>query len=448
MKKKLGVFVLIVMVVFAFAVVNASEDESGNWEMFSDNYYKVLKVNESEKIIVRRLEDSDYLEIEEAMVDTSKKAMSQNELETISKNEFSVLTDNVLPDGRMLKDNFMQIREEMLNEKSEVRLYGGNKAEDIQIEYKFADASINTKRIKTAEGYVVLPENPDDCKYQFAFSGDRSRTFISSNNGIWMLDAKSENPLQVFEMDSKQYKELSEESINIFGANYLIVNDAVLPSRNGEKVVFVTNKDDIKSGSSNLYISDIGTGITNQITNSQSSSYYPVKWIDENSILVNKFTSEGITLAIVGLDSSEIELITKVKSPIIYSVGEKHIAYTEQIGSEVIYIDRIDGDLLTSVAEVKCPGETRLRAGFNGFNKDESKFIALYKDSKNEMQSYICSYDIGLEKYALIENLPSGEDFVLECEWFDEDTIMVITGNRMDKATDYKTWLYHNSEVK
>lgn len=424
----------------AFSYSNESVNKS--WQQISDDQYKVTKVNKKDKIMTRMLDDYDIAEIEHALIDTTKEKVSDKQLSKIKEDDFIFSVDNILQDGSYLKEDHKKIKDKMIKDKTKSYLYGSDEKQENSFTLETKDKNkVSMKQYKTSKGYVVIPDNPNDTNVKFNFGKDFKKTYIFDASGIWSIDSDSKVAKKISKLEEDDYKKMVDKSIDMHDSNYVVPYDAVMSNINDSKISYITNRNNIDTGKTDIFVVDPITGDEVCITEKENKSYYPIEWIDESHILANKFFSDGFSLVIIDVDGNEYKLDTDSNTPFIYSISNEYIAYADEIGSEVIRIARIENNSLIEVDQVVVPGRTRIRAGFNGFNEDMTKFMALYINPKNEEESFIYVYNLLDKTTQDIKNLPKGNDFVQECSWFEDNSIFMILGNRTGKTIDMSSWL-------
>ncbi|MDY3014719.1 MAG: hypothetical protein SOR61_05965 [Evtepia sp.] len=84
----------------------------------------------------------------------------------------------------------------------------------------------------------------------------------------------------------KTYDELSKESIQLLGENYLNWNGACIPSKDGRSLVYVSNKEDNINYA--LFLLDIASGTETLLAADTSASYHPEGWLDDTHLFCSK----------------------------------------------------------------------------------------------------------------------------------------------------------------
>lgn len=433
------------LLVLSTLVMSFATDSSiKNWEFISNEKYKVTKINNTDKIMTREMQDTDYEEIGNAVKDKSRKKLDLNNLTEVKSNEFAFHTDNVLSDGSFLKEDYIKIKDKLIKEKTQSHIHDGNKNNDKLFKINVTGQEyIEMKQIKTSKGHVVIPENPNASKIKFEFSKDFKNTYIYDSKGVWSINSDTKVARQISKMNEKEYKKLVEQSLKSHGSNYLITYDVVQSNHSNTKLFFVSNKNNLDSGISDIFIIDLATDEETCLTEKLADNYYPIEWIDDSSILCNKFNKEGVTLVLINLKGQEYELKTSTTTPFVYSVKDNLIAYLDYLGSDTIRLAQISDNKLVELDKITVPGRTRVRAGFNGFSDDKSQLMALYIDPKNDNKSYVYVYNLSSKSTLDIRNLPRGGDFIEECSWFDDDSIFVTVGKKNTNNINVSSWLYN-----
>lgn len=102
--------------VTAFAYISEQATKStGVWTEISESYYAPISIEGSNQIVLRRtLQESDYEQILESLVDTSIPADTAA-AENAATNPDAYLPDNMLPDGRVLRSDWQTAQLEMIS---------------------------------------------------------------------------------------------------------------------------------------------------------------------------------------------------------------------------------------------------------------------------------------------------------------------------------------------
>jgi len=245
--------------------------------------------------------------------------------------------------------------------------------------------------------------------------------------------------------EGKTFEELQQESIDLYDKDYLNWNSNVMPSPDNNKVAYLSNKHDLKSLTSALFVYDPASGVETKLTHGTDAAYMIIGWLNSSSLIGQKVLDSSTTWVVIGLDGKETELELEGESPYIYAVQDGLIAYATALSSGEIHILRInDAGSFEEIYSVNLPGTTRLREG-QGFSNDNSYFAFLYVPDAEPEERYMKVIDLHSNNVIDIDSFPEEvyESAVyLEFTWTDNHTLLLTIHEDVSGSERLSAWSY------
>ena len=447
MKRKIIAVITCTLLLTTFIISYASS-ENGNWASIGNENYSMLPINSENPLLTKHLQDHDYIQIENALVDKSVAPMSAESLAIFEADPDAVMVDNMLPNGEYLKANWAELRADLVDGKMESKFL----KEEGKVNAKEFNATIKSikgkeivkmKLVESDGSTFVIPNNPDELSSQFIITPDGKNSFLASDLGIWLITDRGSKKISSDTYDSKSYEELSEQSIKFYDENIVKWNDNIMPNPGSSKLAYISNKHNIDNGHNALFVYDLETSNENLIVESDNANYMDVGWLDDNNVLCLKLDKGNMEYVVVGLDGNEVPLSLNGDKPFVYAVQNNLIAYAESLGSEYIHIAKYTGtSSLEGLQDVEMGWQTRIRVGNHGFSPDNSKFACLYIPKENQDTRYVEIVDFKNNSLINIDSLPGSSDYILEFSWIDDNTLLVVTDRNTKGITEESTWTY------
>ncbi|MGO4699424.1 hypothetical protein AB4Z50_34855 [Paenibacillus sp. 2TAB26] len=429
---------------------------AGNLDFIGDEYYRMLQVDTDNPILLNRLQDRDYAKIKEFLVDESSEPLTLQALKEIEVDPNARVVDNMLQDGRFLKENWDELQHKMIEEALTVRTLNGIRTKEqinpqefeTSVKTSHGDIAIKLQKVQVDGKTIVIPKNSDDIPVQFSITPDGQKSLVSAENGLWLVNS-SNNQLELLlpsTYNGKTFEALAEESMNLYGENIVVWNEDVMSSPDSKTLVYNSNKNNIKTRGSALFVYDITTGNETIIADAEGANYLVDGWLTPESVLCKKITSSGMKQVVVSLDGKEAELDLVGEAPYIYAVQDGLIAYATALSSGEIHIAKIDkSGTLQEITSTKLNGTTRLRASNKGFSSDNSYFAFIYVPDDVPEARYIKVIDLNSDKLIDLDFLPAESNSsarYLEFSWTDENTLLLVVKEEINETKKMSTWTY------
>lgn len=402
-----------------------------------------------ESVLIKHLQDKDYDEIENALVDAKASPVSLQEMAELQSDPDAVLVDNLLPNGKYLQSNWRELYPTELAKKVETRTLDDGHIKPVN-QFKVSFDEIDGVKTVQMETYdiagkdIVIPKLPDHFPGRFIITPDGEKSFIASNLGIWEVVDNKAIKISQSSYEGEKYDDIVARSQKLYGENLVMWNHGVKANPEGNMLSYISNKYDIENNHNGIFVFDLTTNTEKILVASDSVDYNIVGWLDEDTMLSKVLQSgKPMSYAAVNLDGEIIPLDLEGKSPYVCSFGENIFAYAEYNGSNQIHIAKFTGsDGIKELAVMNLDGSSRFKPGINGFSPDYSKFICLYVPEDKENISYIQVLDLNTSQETFLTDLPAGSEYILEASWVDNETLLIVTGQITRGQTEEATWTY------
>ncbi len=447
MNRLIPIGLLIIGLLTTFFMTDKGFTKKESWTLYNASSYAFESLGSQNLLLSKMLQPSEVNEILNQLVDTEKTPLTKQELQQIKKDPNAYLTDNILPDGRYLKDNYVELEMQMVQELSKPFVYGVETQTIEQITVLIDQkATLNCERIKVKNGFVLKPITEINSQYfSYIFSDDGSQTIIVFENGIWKIDANSMAFQKIIEMDADTYSSLYDASIKRFGMNQVFPNSFVTVNATAEIIAYISNRNSFDDGTSDLYLLDSTTGKETvfKADKDKGENYRPEKWLDDNNLLVYTMSSYGNELKVFTMDG---EVIPLGIDGTIYATSANKIAYFSDWVSPIIHLAEFEGEKIIPISEINLPNQIDTRYAYDKFNSDGSKLVCSYISSDDNFISGFMIYDFKTKNLTTVDQFPDDNDYFNSYVWLNQNTLLFTLAkngvNENDERT-FSTWMYH-----
>lgn len=442
----------------------ATDMQGSAWTEVGDGYYTNVAGTKENIVLQRELTDKEYQEIQEQLIDTNR-ASDLVAAERIKTDPDATLPDNMLPDGRFLKDNWETLEQELVKQyqttlvSTEKGVYRQASKQNTKTMSVVLDAeeglSLQMERVDSGEATTLVPKAVQDSGLTATMMPDGQKVIAASKDSMWIIsdDGNTVDLAVPNVYQGKSYDTMVQESYDSYGEDAVLWCGQETASPNSTKVAFVANKNDIGKGYS-LFIYDTETGSEKLVRPANGAFYLIVNWVDEDHVLCYKLQNDtDRTFVVIGTDGSEVELQFAIPDVQMISAKSGLIAYTNPENNKV-YVGKFKGtSALTPVFEESVGGVLRLRDGVNEFNSDASKLALVYVPDDNADTRNVKVFDLtrnaenSSEKILLPQSAIRAKKSVLEVSWMANDDLMVIEETQNAKQSEYSTWQYAEMEA-
>lgn len=439
----------------ALAYQEATKKEiAKEWTYVDDAYYSLVNTGEGAPILVKRLQNSDYDDMLTKLIDTSLEpdtAAAQN----AATDPDAILPDNMLTDGSFLVENWEDLYEHLINDTYDVKTLHVTQESQVTLEeastrsqkLSITDGStntINTELVSTESGVIALPNNFDNTDAAFMIAPDGKSVLYMTEGELVTVNARGVSTIvSPSTYDGKTYKDLIEESMEIYGENRAFWNGQARLAPDGSSIAYISNKADIQ-GTWDLFVLDLSTGKEKKIGDDTTKHYFVEQWLDSKYVLCMKAHGSSYELVAVGLDGTEYKLDFATENPVILGVSDGLIAYGNE-ANDTIYLAQFNhSEKLEEVAAFKINGTFRIRPGISPFSPDGKKFAYVSVPEDNYYGRDIVVIDLDTMMATSNQTIPSGTKTttaVLEFDWLDNDSL--LTSVIANDTQAISSWIYH-----
>lgn len=401
------------LVLFLGAISASCTADDKNWSFVADESYSILSIQCDDPILLKHLQDSDYLERDRGSAGGGVNAAGLGE-------EASAV--RTLSEGGAIDET-----------------------DDFNVTIKTLQGSDRVKMKKITSGGITMavPANPDELNVQFVITPDGQQSFLATDLGIWSVDSKQAKKISPDNYNTMSYDELAEQSAELYNENIVRWNESVTPDPTGMKLAYVSNKHDIYNEKNALYVYDLTSEMESISARSGNADYMLEGWLDADTVLCMKISEDKTEYIAVPMDEEEIPLKMTGSDPFVYAVQNGLIAYAESLGSPDLHFARYQGlSGLEEIKSVKIGWQTRVRGGNYGFSPDNSNFACLYIPERNKDTRYIQVIDLTENKKINIGSLPGDSDFLIGFYWAGNETLLVVAGKDTGGIIEESTWIY------
>jgi hypothetical protein len=452
----LSVFVvaMVACVTFAYQDV-ATKAISEKWAYLDDNYYSLVSTSGGERVLVKRLQDRDIRRINEQLVDNSALPDTLS-AEVFVADSDAILPNNMLPDGGFLVENWESLQEQLISEALEIKSlevsengkFSISSVSRIEVLSEMTDiTNIDALRVLTANGSVVLPRDFDSATNAFKIAPSGEYTLFMSDFG--MVYVNTQGTVEVISppaYNGKTYDQLREESIQLFGDNYMFWNGQVSIGPDNSCVAYVSNKGDIQ-GTWDLYVLDIESGKETLVKNDSEMHYGVMQWLDDDHIICNKLYDKAYDIVVVNKDGTEYSVDFSVDRPVLLGAKNGMIAYGDENNDVICIAQFTNSETLIEIARYELDGTFRIRPGIDPFSPDSTQFAYILVPSDNLYGRDIVVIDLATLTQENNESIPVGtkdSSSVLEFDWLDNVTLLTSLIDNETQAIS--SWLCYSGQ--
>lgn len=432
------------------------EEAPVGWTFVSDEYYKLLRVDTDHPILLSIPQDSDYAKALASLVDESAVPMTSQEIEAIQADPNASMVDNVLPDGRFLKENWVQLQNEIVEASQTVRIWSqhsisapiNSQVFETIVNTGHGELLLNLQKLQVDDKTIFIPKSNKNFPAEFTITPDGQKSFVHAENGLWLIN-RSNNQLEQLSSNTyngKTYEALVKESFDLYKENVIHWNAGVLPSPDSTKLVYQSRKNNIEAREATLFVFDLASGVETMITHSENVEYRIEGWVTSDSIICTKYQDSGITLVLISLNGEEINLPFEGESPIVYSVKDGLIAYaTHRSSNSEFHIARVDEvGVIHEIFSTQLDERIVMR-GIKSFSPKLSYAAILCSSNNSSIGRYVKVVDLSTNTVTVIDSLPEGTNTsadILEFSWANDNTLLVTIQEDVAKAQKMSTWTY------
>ena len=425
------------------------------WTYIDDSYYSLVKVEKSAPILVKRLQKSDYDDIIEQLVDTSIEPDTAAARIAASDPD-AVLPDNMLPDGRFLREDWQELYEGLISNASEIKTLNIREENSVTLEnvtvrnkkISGSNSDLNdmsVKLISTDNGALALPNSLDNTSSTFSTIPNSKSVLYATENELVQIGSNGTSNIVSPEVyDGKTYEDLVAESIELYGENRAFWNGQTNVAPDGTHVAYVSNKADIQ-GTWDLFVLNLNTGVETRLCDDSTMDYFVEQWLDPEHILCMKVHDSGYEYVVVSQDGHEHELDFVTDNPVILGVRNGLIAYGND-ANDIIYIGKYNNSpQLEEVAEFKLEGTFRIRPGIDPFSPDGKSFAYILVPENNYYGRDLVVVDLDSMTTKSNQTIPVGTkttNSVLEFDWIDNTDL--LTSVISNDSQTISSWIYHS----
>ncbi len=436
--------------VTAFAYISEQATKStGVWTEISESYYAPISIEGSNQIVLRRtLQESDYEQILESLVDTSIPADTAA-AENAATNPDAYLPDNMLPDGRVLRSDWQTAQLEMISNAQKLVTLNNNKIQSTDIADKMSlsanDDAKYTMQLAMVDGQqYILPETS---RRSLEIIPETHESIFYDDRGIRLIDPQTQSTSELLPSiyKGKTFDELSAEMIQRGDESSLVWSNQVSLNNAGTKLAYISNKENLSTYSVFMY--DIETAEEYLVQTSTDYNYLIIGWINNDTVLCYKL--KGLGLDVVAIDSAgnEQNIVLETDDPDIIDISGELIAYRGP-GSNEVWISKYNEtespDLITHID--LQDGVVCVMAGAEEFNSTGDKFAFIYSPNALSKDRYLWTVDLSTSEINKEMTLPTIKSEVVgvhDFAWKNSDELIVNIYAQEDESNEtISTWNY------
>lgn len=456
-KRKFFIPLAAVAVIGSLAVgAYAVGETDSTWTKIGDGYYSEAAAVESTVVLQRSLTDADYAAIKEQLIDTSK----EPDLVSAQKakdDPDAILPYNMLPDGRFLKDNWVELEKQLMAEYQQVLVMSNDgtyetvskengQKTSVTLNAK-ENVAIETQRVQVNGKTFLLPNVEEGSALRTFVMPNGKNVVVHSEQEMWLVSEQGQPVKQAVSntYQGKSYDALVKESFQKYRENAVLWCGQVTPSPDSEKIAFAANKNDLDGGYS-VFLYDVASGQELLIRPGNGYFYLIAGWVDKDNILCYKMKDEACTFVVVGTDGSETKLQFAIPEMQLIAVKNGMIAYTNP-ANDMVYVGKYEGtEKLSNVYQSEVGGSLRLRTDVNEFNSDASKLALVYVSDGSPYRRAVKIFDLnenGKRSVRTPQKALAGRQNVLEASWtVDDELLIVAEESKEGQNSTFTTWQY------
>lgn len=405
---------LLVGIVSATALSVTDENisiSSTAWKKISEEYYAPILVADGGQVLLRKtLQQSDFEQILEALVDTSIPADTAAVAKAATDPD-AHLPDNMLPDGRVLRSDWQEVQQKLIasaqkmTKLSDGKMVSTTAARQMALAAEGVDCKMNVFSLD-GQQYIIPETGMSSCK----IIPDRNESIFYNNQGIWLVNPKTQQSSALLpnEYNGKTYDELYEQAAQKGNTNGLVWNNQVCVNDAGTKLAYISDKENLLTYSVFMY--DLETGKEKLVRVSEDHNYVMIGWIDDDTVLCYKLRGEGLSIVAIDASGNEQAVALETNDPYIIDISGNLIAYRGP-GSSDVWISKYNGTTSTELVkhiDLK-DGVICVMAGADEFNPTGDKFAFIYSPNSMSQERYLWTIDLVESKINKEMTLPAIE---------------------------------------
>lgn len=465
MNRKIPILVAAVAVTASLGLsAYAAGGPNTTWTKIGEGYYTSMPAVGQTVVLQRTLTDKDYEEIQQQLIDTTREPDLVS-AEKAKNDPDIILPDNMLPDGRFLKENWIELEQQLIAEYQNVLVRNqdgayqtgasqNSKKSSVTLDAK-ESLTLQTEQLKIGNETILLPKAEAGAIVGSAAMPDGKNVVAYNEQEMWIVSSQAKRAKLAVPntYQGKSYDALVEESYSKYAENAVLWCGQVTPAPDSKKIAYAANKNDLDGGYS-VFLYDMASGTERLVRPGNGYFYLIAGWVDENNILCYKIKDDTRTFVVVGTDGSETTL--KFATPDAQLIATKAglIAYTNT-ENNTVYVGRYQGTgELAAVYQSPVGGSLRLRTDVNEFNPDATKLALVYVPDNGPYKREVKIFDLtesgnAMEKVSLPQSAKGTRNNVLEASWTNDGDLLVIAEAATGTETpSYSTWQYRVAEVQ
>lgn len=455
MKERLYSLMIAILLVsvFCFTVYANANKTTNSWELIDDGYYSGISINNKTSVLLRNITNEDLLAIQSQLIDTTIPADKVSAERSVNDPD-AILPDNMLPDGTFLKENWIELQNELISGyKKIITSFDTGEYIDITKNQRlnspltldadvFTGVDLGAVTVDTA--MVLVPYITYGSSTNTVLTPDGKNIIAFNEQGMWIAsaDSLSEKMGTKRIFNGETYDTLSKKSIDLYDKNIVFWCGQVEPSPDSEKVAFVSNKNDLTGYSVFLY--DLATSEEVLLRSEPGYFYLIADWIDKENILCYKIKGQERTFVVINLDGKEIELDFEIPDEQIIAAKDGMIAHTNS-ANDTVYVAKFENTSdLSIIYKYKLNGTLRVRDGVNVFSPDNSKLALVYVPDGNEYGREVKIFDLSNDsaQNVAFPAKKAGMTAILEISWIDNSNLLTVVVSGLDESESFSTWCY------
>ena len=248
MNRKIPILVAAVAVTASLGLsAYAAGDQGTTWTKIGEGYYTGMPAVGQTVVLQRTLTDKDYEEIQEQLIDTTKEP-DLISAEKAKNDPDIVLPDNMLPDGRFLKENWMELEQQLVAERQDVLVRNqdgtyqtgasqNTKKASVTLNAKEA-LSLQTEQIKVGGETVLMPKAAAGSMLSSAAMPDGKNVVAYSEQEMWIVSGQEKTAKLAVPntYQGKSYEAMVEESYSKYAENAVLWCGQVTPAPDSKKI--------------------------------------------------------------------------------------------------------------------------------------------------------------------------------------------------------------------
>lgn len=302
----------------------SSSTSIGVWREISEEYYSPILVDDEGQILLRKtLQQSDYEQILEDLVDTSIPA-DVAAVEKAAVDPDAYLPDNMLPDGRVLRSGWQSAQEQLIEKAQKtavlnhIKLLETDATSQIALATDSADYQMSVFTIG-GQKYILPEAGIKSCEA----IPDTNESIFYDDHGIWLVNPRTQqsNELLPSKYNGKTYDELCEQAAQNGNTNGLTWSNQVCVNAAGTKLSYISDKENLSTYSVFMY--DIETKEEYIVQASTDYNYLMIGWISDDTVLCYKLKGLGLNVVAIDDEGNEQVISLETNDPNIIDINRR-----------------------------------------------------------------------------------------------------------------------------